>query len=351
MLRYLDVGEVCDFIIYLQKDNIIPNSLKISNNYFEKIEDVSLTSLKLYYIKLLKDLNKNYWSIIYDAFQLKKRKSSPVSNILVTTKDSHSLTDGPTLFLTANVEKIAQFCMKTANIPEDQAAILLSAIDHNQKISELIYQKEKDYEDGTKKDEGKDRKLAEGRVDANMKTIMKEIEALRSKIIEVKLNDLFIPNRKEHMEKWSPLNREKFGKSFTCNIEEKYVEKIMELPNVDNIWKMLLLMGIGVFANHVNANYVEIMKMLADEKKLFMIVATTDYIYGTNYQFCHEYISKDLADISQEKCLQALGRVGRRNIQQDYTIRFRDDSIIKKILLPEENKPEVKNMCKLFNSD
>ena len=89
-------------------------------------------------------------------------------------------------------------------------------------------------------------------MDANMKTIMKEIEALRSKIIEVTLNDLFIPNRKEHMEKWSPLNREKLGKSFTCNIEEKYVEKIMELPNVDNIWKMLLLMGIGVFANHVN---------------------------------------------------------------------------------------------------
>ena len=351
LLRYLDVGEVCDFIIYLQKENIIPNSLKIENNYFEKIEDVTLTTIKLYYIKLLKGLNKIYWSIIYDAFQLKKRKAPPVSNILVTTKDAHSLTDGPTLFLTANVEKIAQFCMKTANIPEDQATILLSAIDHNQRISELIYQKEKDYEDGTKKDEGKDRKLAEGRVDANMKTIMKEIEALRSKIIEVKLNDLFIPNRKEHMEKWSPQNREKLGKSFTCNIEEKYVEKIMELPNVDNIWKMLLLMGIGVFANHVNANYVEIMKMLADEKKLFMIVATTDYIYGTNYQFCHEYISKDLADISQEKCLQALGRVGRRNIQQDYTIRFRDDSIIKKILLPEENKPEVKNMCKLFNSD
>ena len=93
------------------------------------------------------------------------------------------------------------------------------------------------------------------------------------------------------------------------------------------------------------------MKTLADEKKLFMIVATTDYIYGTNYQFCHEYISKDLADMSQEKILQALGRVGRRNIQQDYTVRFRDDNIIKKILLPEENKPEVKNMCELFNSD
>ena len=351
LLRYLDVGEICEFILYVQKENIIPSSLKLSNNYFESIDHVTLTSLKKYYILLLKNINKSYWSIIYDAFQLKKRKNPPISNIMVTTNDSHTLTDGPTLFLTANVEKIAQFCMNTASIPETQSIKLLSAIEHNQKISELIDQKEKDYEDGTKKDEGKERKLAEGRVDANMKTIMKEIQALRSKIMDVKMNDLFIPNRKEHLEKWSPQNRDKLGKAFTCNIEERYVEQIMELPNVDNIWKMLLLMGIGVFANHVNANYVEIMKTLADEKKLFMIVATTDYIYGTNYQFCHEYISKDLADMSQEKILQALGRVGRRNIQQDYTVRFRDDNIIKKILLPEENKPEVKNMCELFNSD
>ena len=351
LLRYLDVGELCEFICYVQKENIIPSSLKLSNKYFESIDQVSLTSIKKYYITILKNINKTYWSILYDAFQLKKRKSKPVSNIMVTTNDAHLLTDGPTLFLTANVEKIAQFCIKTANIPEEQSQRLLSAIEHNQTISKLLEQKEKDYEDGTKKDEGKDRKLAEGRVHANMKTIMKEIEALRSKIIEVKMNDLFVPNRKEHLEKWSPQNRDKLGKAFTCNIEERYVEQIMELPNVDNIWKMLLLMGIGVFANHVNANYVEIMKTLADEKKLFMIVATTDYIYGTNYQFCHEYISKDLADMTQEKILQALGRVGRRNVQQDYTIRFRDDSIIKKILLPEENKPEVKNMCELFNSD
>ena len=39
---------------------------------------------------------------------------------------------------------------------------------------------------------------------------------------------------------------------------------------------------------------MEIMKNLADEQKLFMIIASTDYIYGTNYQFCHGFIGKDL---------------------------------------------------------
>jgi hypothetical protein len=36
------------------------------------------------------------------------------------------------------------------------------------------------------------------------------------------------------------------------------------------------------------------MKKLADEQKLYMIIASSDYIYGTNYQFCHGFLSKDL---------------------------------------------------------
>ena len=52
--------------------------------------------------------------------------------------------------------------------------------------------------------------------------------------------------------------------------------------------------------------------------------------------------------MSQEKCIQAMGRVGRMNIQQDYTIRFRDNDLIKKLFVNEEDKPEVLNMKKLF---
>ena len=48
----------------------------------------------------------------------------------------------------------------------------------------------------------------------------------------------------------------------------------------------LLLMGIGVFI-HENKEYMDIMKKLAEEQKLYLIIASSDYIYGTNYQFCH----------------------------------------------------------------
>jgi hypothetical protein len=109
------------------------------------------------------------------------------------------------------------------------------------------------------------------------------------------------------------------------------------------------MMGIGVFMNHENITYVEIMKKLADEQKLYMIIASSDYIYGTNYQFCHGYLSKDL-DLTQEKIIQAMGRIGRTNIQKTYTIRFRDDQQILKLFTSETDKPEIINMNRLFHT-
>ena len=55
--------------------------------------------------------------------------------------------------------------------------------------------------------------------------------------------------------------------------------------------------------------------------------------------------------MTQEKCIQAMGRVGRNKIQQTYSIRFRDNELIKRLLLPEENKIEVRIMNRLFNSE
>ena len=54
--------------------------------------------------------------------------------------------------------------------------------------------------------------------------------------------------------------------------------------------------------------------------------------------------------LTQEKTIQALGRIGRNNIQQNYSIRFRDDEQIRKIFYEEEDKPEVANMNRLFST-
>ena len=172
-----------------------------------------------------------------------------------------------------------------------------------------------------------------------------EINSLRSMIKSTSLNDAFVPNKKMHLDKWAE-GLDTSG-SFTSNIDEHIVSDIMALKGVENSWKVLLMMGIGVFINHENITYTEIMKRLADEQKLYMIIASSDYIYGTNYQFCHGYLSKDLS-LTQEKIIQALGRIGRNNIQQDYSVRLRDDEQVKKLFYPELDKVEVRNMNRLF---
>jgi hypothetical protein len=96
---------------------------------------------------------------------------------------------------------------------------------------------------------------------------------------------------------------------------------------------------------------MEIMKQLADEQRLFIIIASTDYIYGTNYQFCHGFIGKDLTHMTQQKTLQAMGRIGRNHIQQDYTIRFRDDVMIESLLKKSTVNKEAMHMCQLFCSE
>jgi hypothetical protein len=80
-----------------------------------------------------------------------------------------------------------------------------------------------------------------------------------------------------------------------------------------------------------------------------LIIASSDYIYGTNYQLCHGFLGKDLHNMTQQKIIQAMGRIGRNNIQQEYTVRFRDDSLLYRVFLPlVEGDMEASNMCKLF---
>jgi len=124
----------------------------------------------------------------------------------------------------------------------------------------------------------------------------------------------------------------------------------MEL-DVSNDLKLLLLLGIGVFMECPNVEYMEIMKRLAYEQKLYLIIASSDYIYGTNYQFSHGFIGKDLQNMTQQKIIQAMGRVGRNNIQQDYTVRFRDISMIRRLFLPAVENREGVIMSRLFSQE
>jgi hypothetical protein len=297
------------------------------------------------------------------------------SGAYITTKDAYTLTDGPTIFISNEIEKIAKFCIQQANIPAFIMDEITKKIDFNNAVNEKIDMVESEIENIREKTEkavknnvsqkhfgmavngrnksSKDSKKVnketseEKEHKGEIGRLTNELNSLRSMIKSATLNDAFIPNKKMHLEKWSEGLDTKGA--FTSNIDENVVCDIMALKGVENSWKVLLMMGIGVFINHDKIAYTEIMKKLADEQKLYVIIASSDYIYGTNYQFCHGYLSKDL-DLTQEKIVQAMGRIGRNNIQQNYTLRFRDDAQILKLFTSETEKPEIINMNLLFNS-
>ena len=178
---------------------------------------------------------------------------------------------------------------------------------------------------------------------------MEQINKLRKEIKLVSLDSKYVPNTKPHQTIWAP-SGEIRENAFVSNIGEEMAKTIM-LLEIDNQLKVLLLLGIGMFIENPNVQYMEIMKQLADEQRLFIIIASSDYIYGTNYQFCHGFIGKDLTNMTQQKTLQAMGRIGRNNIQQDYTIRFRDDNMIMQLFKRHEINLEAQNMCRLFCSE
>ena len=421
LLRYFDLKEVSEFIMYVIKNNMAKSKMSLAR-YFESLDDINMKNIKIYYIKLLQNIIKEHWPTIYNYFVMLRKprivsnetvdakgnkiskttsigpgitnslngaplmrlssESSAInppktsqptgtSGAYISTKDAYTLKDGPTIFLSNDVEKIAKFCIQQANIPAIVMDEIMKKIDYNNVLNKRLAELESEYdiekdkiESTVKNSAGSGRAASrnkstkdirkinrepdEERTSKNtMKKLTDEIAQLKTMIKNATLNETFVPNKSHHIEKWAA-GLDTTG-AFTSNIDEYTVNEIMALNGINDSWKILLLMGIGVFINHENIKYTEIMKKMADEQKLYMIIASSDYIYGTNYQFCHGYLSKDL-DLTQEKIIQGMGRIGRNNIQQTYTVRFRDDAQISKLFTSETEKPEIINMNKLFNS-
>ena len=337
----------------------------LPKNMFGDIGDITMTSIKEYYLLLLENIRPKYWTRIYETLVgVRKPKFASVVNL--STSDAHTLTDGPTIYLTENVDKVAAFMLQIAKIPNVVMDDIMATIDFNAHVLEEIEKTEKLIKDleGESKDptagasggggaseEKKTRKFtSDTRINPETERLHVKVEELRKSVKYTALHDLFVPNRLEHLKRWT--SQTAISNEFTSFVEDDFVEKIM-LLNVESHWKLLLLMGIGAITNTTDQKYTDIMKMLAKHQKLYLIITATDYIYGTNYQFCHGYIGKDLEGMSQEKAIQSMGRIGRGAIQQDYTIRVRHDAIIRHIFtaMRSEDKPEVSAMKRLFVTD
>ena len=349
LIRYMDLLEICNFILYLNKANIIDDPRFEMENYFETTSDITIKNIKLYYLELFRIIDEEEWADIYEHFQ-KNRVKPYESNMFITTKDAHTLTYGPSIYLANDVEKVAKFYLQQSKIPLSIIEHIHTQVQKNDKINNEIEKLETTFEHTMAKEAEKDKKMAdENRLPPEMKELRRKIENLQQRIESVSMPEIYIPNSPAHLYKWA--SNENTTYAFTPKISDEYVIKLMQLNDIEPMWKLLLLMGIGVFMNHKSIGYVEIMKELAQEQKLILILATDDYIYGTNYQFCHGYLGKDLMHLTQEKIIQALGRVGRNKQNKDYSMRMRDNMFISKIFTPLDVKKEAETMNKLFTSE
>uniref|UniRef100_A0A6C0J960 Helicase ATP-binding domain-containing protein n=1 Tax=viral metagenome TaxID=1070528 RepID=A0A6C0J960_9ZZZZ len=348
ILRHIDVEDMVRFIYYINKKKFITDEYQI-NNYFEDVSEITIINLKIYYLRILLLIKDNY-DTIYKKFQ-ENRARMYNSVIKITTSDAYSLTDGPTIFLTEDVERMGRFYLRASNIPESELDNIMKVMSRNERYMIDLEKVEKDERHRRDKmgteDLGKDKSKTKDSSDYKaQQAYTKKVVELKAKIHSIELSQKFIPNSQAHIREWS--QDKDTSTSFKSDIEDSIVERIMYL-NVNKEWKILLLMGIGVFKTHPDKEYMDIMKELAEKQKLYLIIASSDYIYGTNYQFCHGYLSNDLMNMTQEKMIQAFGRVGRNSSQKNYTLRIRNDDLIIKLFTKDDNKPEVRNMNRLFS--
>ena len=393
LLRYFDLREIITFIKYVNEKGYVNENYTI-NSYFDMdITKITMNSLKEYYLEVLYYVDVDQWKKIYNYMKqirqprfnesrtnryiqktnsmgaissapkggnvltrtvstanhqqpvATQQKTVPVG-VSITTQDAYTLTDGPTIFLTDNVDKIGKYYIALTNIPKHSFDEIQPKIDMNNKLTGRIDKLEREIEHQNEKS---NTSWDNTKMTKEARALDAEITRLRKQVQIVSLESLYVPNTCPHQGRWTP-DGSVHENAFVSSIGEQMTKEIM-LLDVEMHMKYLLLLGIGVFKQIPDKRYMEIMKQLADEQRLFIIIASTDYIYGTNYQFCHGFIAKDLNGMTQQKTLQSMGRVGRNNIQQDYTVRFRDNEMINNLFKPPEINMEAINLCKLFASD
>jgi len=143
LLRYFDLNEIVKFIIIVNEEKLYTSARCSMERYFADMMDITMTNIKLYYLILLKNIIPDKWDELFNKMKTKRTKLHE-SNIYFTTQDAHTLTDGPTIFLTNDVEKVAKFAIQNSKIPAEVIDDLMTSIEHNNALSNKIDVLEKD---------------------------------------------------------------------------------------------------------------------------------------------------------------------------------------------------------------
>ena len=150
LLRYFDLASIVAFIKFVNEHEYYKHSRFSIENNFASFHDITINNIKLYYLLLLQHIMKERWTEIYNY--CKHHTTSPYeSNIHITTKDAYTLTSGPTIFLTRDIEKAAKVYLKESKIPDLVIKNIYENIKFNNTVNKKLDKLEKDIEDAVNK--------------------------------------------------------------------------------------------------------------------------------------------------------------------------------------------------------
>jgi hypothetical protein len=297
ILRYIDLAAAVHFLQRVQPN--LPPDMRLAA-YFTSM-DITVADIKVYYLKALETMEG------WETLAPEPRRRVFASSQYFTAKDAVTLTDGPTIVLCADVDARAAFLLETAEIPAQMMKEKTGNLAFNTKVVDEISGLTKDLEDANSEDANKEKKMADGRLSKKALEIEAKIAKLLATLRPIALPLTYIPNTQQHLARFGHTGK----KAFASFLASEVVGRILA-TDASDLYKLLLMMGVGVFNVAAPAAYTEIMKELAADQLLYMVLAGPDYIYGTDYSFCHVVVSEDLAPtLTPNMLLQALGRGGR----------------------------------------
>ena len=358
--KFYDCNECAKFLLFLEnnygfsyiKDNLI------------SLDDISMFKIKDIYVSALKTIGEEKWKNIHKEF-IQTCVSNDVSEcvgINLTSEHARTLTNGPTLFVSDNVENISKYMLMKASLEKNTLNNIEKKIEKNHEILQSLVQMRKDYEDKIEIYKDRENIMTNMRLPPEVLELHNNIEKMQNKLFTLSLDNIHKPNTRSHYNKWKHIDAPAYEESdvFSSSLGDEDIKSIIELQNIKTLYKMIMMMGIGVFSNSImketennnvqkdNNKYIETMKKLAEEKGLYLIIANSDYIYGTNYQFSHCYLSKDMKNLTQEKIIQCIGRVGRQEKNKHFSFRFRTEEHVNTFYSVVHSSVEAENMNRLF---
>jgi hypothetical protein len=341
LLRHVDLGVAARYLLAAHR-LLASCGDATSLDRFETLDTVTPEAVKRAYLDCLLPLSK---AIGFKGMQEVSREPQRFSGgVKLGTSDAASITHGPVLYLATDTEKVAKYLIRDANPAAAIIEQLEQQAETNTKVLEQIQRLEKDIADRRGAD-ARDGDDSDDEAEHGGGALAHKLSAIRGNLTEIRLPGREVPNTEDHQRRYHSAVR---ADAFTGSVPPHHLEEVLRL-DVDSWKKMLLMMGIGVFGEEC-PTYCELMSRMASARELFCVIAGTDYVYGTNYQFCHGYIGKDLSDMPVEKLYQALGRVGRGRQAGQYSWRLRDDVLAERVFSPDRRLTEARRMDRLMSS-